>query len=187
MIRFIAMILIMLMPPMAQAHGIIASVYPSGDHIEGEVALSNGTVAQNLDVIITADDGSILGRSKTDGDGFFSYTPTAPVTHHFTANMGAGHVAQLQMSAAEVAQILGQSPITQAAPTQTTAAIAPAASFDPALLQPLRDDIRAVRREVVAAKQERQLHSILGGIGYVLGLFGLGFYLTARRQLKAMK
>jgi nickel transport protein len=47
----------------------------------------------------------------------------------------------------------------------------------------VRDEIRPLRRELIAYREKNDLQGILGGIGYIFGLFGLGFYIAARRKL----
>ena len=42
------------------------------------------------------------------------------------------------------------------------------------------DDLEA---EIAAYREHNDFQTILGGIGYIVGLFGLGFYLAARRRL----
>ncbi len=49
-------------------------------------------------------------------------------------------------------------------------------------------DFRRLQRELVALKQqlsEPGINEILGGIGYILGLFGVAFYVSARRREKS--
>ncbi len=46
-------------------------------------------------------------------------------------------------------------------------------------------ELRAIKREIAALKtamQEPDLKDIVGGIGYILGIFGVAFYLHARRE-----
>ncbi|PIE15387.1 MAG: cobalt ABC transporter permease [Rhodobacterales bacterium] len=181
-------------PLPALAHKVIAGVFPAGSAIEGEIGFSNGDMAANTEVIVTGPDGAELGRATTDADGFFVYTPTAPVAHTFFADLGAGHVAKATMSAEDVAKILGV-----AADTAATAAAKPAADAAPvaggvtvaslsdeerqAIAKAVRDEIRPLRREISAYREHNDFQTILGGIGYIIGLFGLGFYIAARRKL----
>jgi nickel transport protein len=90
----------------------------------------------------------------------------------------------------EVAEILGHTvsdapDITAETPASpmaaTTAALS--ASERQVIAQVVRDEIRPLRREIAAYKDHNNLQTILGGIGYIVGLFGLGFYLAARRKL----
>ena len=43
--------------------------------------------------------------------------------------------------------------------------------------------MRPLRQEITAYRNHNDLQTILGGIGYIAGLFGLGCYLAARRRL----
>ena len=52
-----------------------------------------------------------------------------------------------------------------------------------AIAQAVRDEMRPLRREIAAYREHNDFQTILGGIGYIVGLFGLGFYLAARRRL----
>lgn len=179
-------------PLPALAHKVIASVFAGGDVIEGEIGFSNGTFAVNHTVEIYDHDGNKLGEAVTDEEGYFTYRPTQPVTHIFHADLGAGHVANLEMEAAEVAAILG----TPAAPPKPgnpslVPESGPLASTTPApqtdqralIAEVVRDEMRPLRREIAAYKEKNDLQTILGGIGYIVGIFGFGFYLAARRKL----
>lgn len=179
-------------PLPALAHKVIAGVFPSGDAIEGEIGFSNGDMASETVVTVTGPDGAELGRVKTDADGVFVYTPTAPVTHHFHANLGPGHVADVTMSAEEVAKIMGVAAANVEVPAASTAqdpAATPLASLSDeerqVIAQAVRDEMRPLRRELAAYREHNDFQTILGGIGYIIGLFGLGFYLAARRKLAA--
>jgi nickel transport protein len=177
-------------PVPALAHKVIAGIFPAGGAIEGEIGFSNGDMAAHAEVIVTGEDGGELGRVMTDADGFFVFVPTQPVTHMFRSDLGAGHVAEVVMPQNEVAEILGHTvsdapDITAETPASpmaaTTAALS--ASERQVIAQVVRDEIRPLRREIAAYKDHNNLQTILGGIGYIVGLFGLGFYLAARRKL----
>jgi nickel transport protein len=175
-------------PLPALAHKVIAGVFPSGDGIEGEIGFSNGDMAVGLEVIVTAPDGSELGRTVTDEDGFFVFVPKQPVAHTFFGDLGAGHVAEVTMEAADVAGILGQDPVEVAPAAQSVAsgAVSVASLSEEerqVIAKAVRDEIRPLRRELIAYREKNDLQGILGGIGYIFGLFGLGFYIAARRKL----
>ncbi|MBR9762080.1 MAG: cobalt ABC transporter permease [Rhodobacteraceae bacterium] len=184
----VALSLLCTLPAPALAHKVIASVFPSGSAIEGELGFSNGDMAAGQEVLVLGPDGGELGRVTTDADGFFLFTPTEPVAHRFRADLGAGHVADVTMQAAEVAHLLGLAPgaSTPDAPppgdSGTPGALSSAQQAEIATL--LRDELRPLRREIAAYREKNDLQSILGGIGYIFGLFGLSFYIAARRRLK---
>ncbi|ATF18220.1 phage holin family protein [Phaeobacter gallaeciensis] len=190
MIRSCVLILALLAPLPALAHNVISSVFPSGSDIEGEVGFSNGDMAPDLLIEVFDEAGGKLGETRTDADGFFLYTPSEPVTHIFRGDLGAGHVTEVIMDAAEVAQIMGQSPSMTAPAATSTAAVPSAATAaglsDQAraeLATMMRNELRPLRQELTAFKNKSDFQSILGGIGYIFGLFGLGFYIAARRKI----
>ncbi|WP_416916719.1 MAG: cobalt ABC transporter permease [Roseicyclus sp.] len=177
------------LPMAAEAHNVIASVFPAGRQIEGEIGFSDGQMAAGALVEVFDADGNRLAEVTTDEEGFFLYTPTAPVIHVFRSDLGAGHLALMSMPAHEVATIMGLSapdPVTAeaggAVEAQGSAVLGEAERA--ALAAMIRQEIRPLRQELTAYRTQNDLQTILGGIGYILGLFGLGFYLAARRKLK---
>lgn len=185
---FILTFLLLLTPMQALAHKVIAGVFPAGNAIEGEIGFSSGKVASGAEVIVTAPDGTVLGQAVTDQDGFFVFTPTQNVEHRFRADLGAGHVADVVMSAADVAKILGVTPVASTAAGAVDLQPAPAdltQAQREILAELIRDEIRPLRREIAAYREKNDLQTVLGGIGYIAGLFGLGFYIAARRKLNS--
>lgn len=178
-------------PLPALAHKVIAGVFVSGDAIEGEIGFSSGDMASDTEVIVTGPDGAELGRTVTDADGFFIYTPNSAVAHTFFADLGAGHVAQVTMPAEDVAQIMGVAAEKADGAASATMAqtVGSATSFgqeeQQVIAKAVRDELRPLRREIAAYREQNDLQTILGGIGYIVGLFGLGFYMAARRKLAA--
>ena len=185
--------MLILAPLPALAHKVIAGVFPAGDAIEGELGFSNGDMAAAKEVIAFGPDGTELGRILTDSDGFFLYSPTMPVAHTFKADLGAGHVAEITMPAEEVAEIMG----VEVAVTETATPDAPAEGLATVVVASLsdeeramiakvvRDETRPLRREIAAYREHNDMQTILGGIGYIVGLFGIGFYFAARKKMAA--
>ncbi|NOD76971.1 MULTISPECIES: cobalt ABC transporter permease [unclassified Ruegeria] len=181
-----------LTPLPALAHKVITGVFPAGDAIEGELGFSNGDMAENQEVVVYGPDGAELGRTVTNTDGFFLYTPTEPVAHTFKADLGAGHLAEVTMPAEEVAEILGVDaelvkPATQVENANDAATTVASLTDEEraAIAQAVRDETRPLRREIAAYREHNDLQTVLGGIGYIIGLFGIGFYVAARRKMAA--
>ncbi|MBK5924117.1 cobalt ABC transporter permease [Rhodovulum sulfidophilum] len=226
MIRPVFLTLALVLAPLpALAHKVIAAVYADGALIEGEVGFSNGDMAANATVAVSDPEGNPLGETATDADGMFTFRPSVAVAHVFHADLGAGHVAEVTMSAEDVAAIL-DSPAARAAAEAAagtggipgagqaeaasdggnpstfpldaasgTAAVGSSAvpltaapglsdADKAAVAKIVRDEMRPLRREIAAYREKNDLQSILGGIGYIVGIFGLGFYVAARRRMK---
>lgn len=184
-------------PTSARAHKVIASAYASGSDIEGEIGFSNGDMAADTEVIVYDDAGNRLGETRTDNDGFFVFTPTKPIPHLFRANLGAGHVAETRLEGEDMPKLTA-APKQEGIITAAKAATAPAASvgktvngaaFSEAqrilIAEAVRTEVRPLRREIAAYREKNDLQTILGGIGYIVGLFGLWFFIAARRQRSA--
>ncbi|WP_298904978.1 cobalt ABC transporter permease [uncultured Aliiroseovarius sp.] len=193
MIRSLVLILAMAAPVPALAHNIISSVFPSGSDIEGEIGFSSGDMATDLLVEVFDEAGNKLGETVTDADGFFVFTPTQPVTHIFRGDLGAGHVAEVMMPAAEVAGLMGQEAAASkaaasvAAPTATAGLSGLSDQARAELATMIRTELRPLRQELSAYKNKNNLQTVLGGLGYIAGLFGLGFYIAARRKMEGGK
>lgn len=174
----------------AWAHKVIASVYASGAVIEGEIGFSNGDMASNALVQVTDEAGNALGEAKTDENGAFTFTPTKAVAHVFRADLGAGHVAEVVMAVEDLPPSLhGGGAPPAALPTGPKAETAAAPLDDrqrDLLAELVRREVKPLRQEIAAYKEKNDVQSILGGIGYIAGLFGLGFFLSARRRLKGL-
>lgn len=175
----------------ASAHKIIMAVYESGNVLEGELGFSSGDMAIGQHIDVFDGDGNKLGETKTDEDGFFTFQPTQAVTHIFRANLGAGHVGEAIIMAEDLVSMSGLTPNTVstspgATPNAAVQATASSnATVDHAVLaKAIRDELRPLRRELAAYKEKNDLQSILGGIGYIIGIFGVGMYVAARKKLK---
>lgn len=181
----------------ALAHKVVAGAYASGNRIEGEIGFSDGEMAKNVLVEVFTDDGKKLGETHTNAEGVFVFTPAQAVAHIFRADLGAGHVAEVKLEVSELPAALSKAGDPTKAAVSTSEATpaktivdSPSSEAAPPLTaaqrqivaEAVRNEIRPLRREIIAYKEKNNLQTILGGIGYIVGLFGLWFFFAARRQ-----
>lgn len=163
------------------AHKVVISAFAAGAAIEGEVGFSNGEMAHDGVVTVLDDAGQPLGQAPVDGQGQFRFVPVQAVPHLFRADLGSGHMAEIRLDLADLPVGLAGRP---AEPVRLSPAPVPSDPRQDQLAEMIRREIKPLRQELAAYKEKNDLQTILGGIGYILGLFGLGFYLAARQRLK---
>ena len=204
--RWLLVIAALLLPLATEAHKVIAGVYAIGTLIDGEVGFSNGDMARpGTRVEVFGADGEKLGETTIEADGLFSFAATRRVEHRFRANLGAGHVMDISLPAAELPRTLAgaEDPAAGAVgsliasadaatlPAVVTASM-PESSSGPgsdleALVQAaVASQIAPLRRELAAYKEQAKWHDVLGGIGYIFGLFGVAAWLQSRRPTSSL-
>ena len=182
------MVSLMALSPLAWGHKVILDAFLSGAVIEGELGFSNGEMASGKMISVQNTKGRELTQVQTDADGFFTFTPEQGLVYIFAADLGAGHVAQASVSGpdmvltAPLAVAAASQPISLSEDVpQVPAAQTTSLAVE---LQKLRAELRAMRRELKAYKEKHDWQTILGGMGYILGLVGLSYYWAARRRLQ---
>lgn len=181
--------LVLVVPPVF-AHKVLTAVWTTEDAIEGEVGFSNGDMAEGGTVVeVFGPDGRKLGETRTDADGLFSFTPAEAVDHTFKADLGAGHVAEVTLVADELppAVLAGGSRLigtAEASPVTGAVPVAAVQDLDALVREAVRREVLPLRRELTAYKEQNDLQRILGGIGYICGVFGLLFFVYARRKAR---
>lgn len=198
--RFLILASLLCTASPAIAHKVIADLFPAGASVEGEIGFSNGTMAVDQTVEIYDLNGVKHGEVITDKDGFFVWTPEAPLPAgplKFVSNLGAGHIAEMLLAAADVPGAdadawVGSGANNSSAQTNrstsgdssgTSAAISET-ELVTLVSVAVRDELRPIRRELTQIRERNRLGNILGGIGIISALFAAFFYVSARRTLK---
>ncbi|GGF65488.1 hypothetical protein GCM10011332_19420 [Terasakiella brassicae] len=184
--KFLVLIALLALTTPADAHKVIASAWTDGADIEGEVGLSNGDVALEGTAVEVFDlDDNLLGETKIGKEGLFRFTPTKAIPHKFRANLGAGHVATLIMQVDELPDHLkGETAPVQTPSQSTDQSVAVSGDMQKLVAKAVRKEIQPLRKEIASYKEKNDLQTIMGGIGYILGLTGIAFYMAARCKEK---
>lgn len=190
--RSIIVLLLALLAAPAFAHNIIGGVYAIGDLIEGEVGFSDGEMGQaGVPVIITDAQGNKLGETVVEEEGLFSFQAQQKIDHHFTVDLGAGHVLNTMLPAEELPDSLPGGDQQSVSATSTPAGNgnvalsgADAAALQQMIERAVSKQIVPLRKELQAYKEKSGLQDILGGIGYIFGLCGIGIWLRQRKLQK---
>jgi nickel transport protein len=188
----------------ALAHKLNLFAAADGRRIEGEVYFAGGGKAADVSVLVQSTAGKTLAELRSGADGSFAYDAEAPMAYLIVAETPDGHRAQWRIGAAELAGAFaptgdggaaGSSVAAEAAdtgessidppPARQTGTNASEGALDPAMAAAIERavarQVRPLREEALAAREAVQFRDVLGGIGYILGLAGLGLWWRCRR------
>jgi nickel transport protein len=171
----------------AAAHHVVATAYAIGNTIEGEVGFSNGTMAaQGIVVQVRDANDQLLGETIVSGGGIFKFIATQRTEHRFSADLGAGHVMNVSVPADELPGALpgdlsrGVKVSAPAQASELTPGISHAA-LEHVVREAVAAQVNPLRRELAQYQERTTMRDVLGGIGYIFGLFGLAGWLHSRR------
>ncbi len=191
--------------PAALAHKVTVFAWLEGDtvHTESKFMGGRGSSAKNATIEVRDMQDRILLTGKTDPEGRFSFKIPEPVALKIVLLAGMGHQNQWIIEEAQVREALAGATETPAGPPpvdETEPADAPAERPRAPAPPPAIgcDQIERIVNQALDRKLA-PLHSamaemkdpgpkiadVLGGIGYILGLVGLGAYLNARRRQRS--
>jgi nickel transport protein len=180
---------LMLIPcRVAQAHKVSIFATAQGGVIDGECYFSGGGAPSGAMLQVLGPEGKKIGDAKTDEAGRFKYEPKTAVDHTFVLNTGDGHRAEFTVTAAEIGGVSAEAPRT--ATPRVTSGEAPSTEtalpddLDRRVADAVAREIQPLRRQLDAYQSRATLHDILGGIGYIVGVMGLLFFLLNRKRPK---
>lgn len=184
----------------AAGHRLEVFAVAEGRTVSGQAYFPRGGPAADVPVSVTGPDGTVLVHLKTDAEGRFAFTAERRTDHRITVRI-AGHEAHWTVPADELPK--GLPGHTGASPAPASPAASPSATPPPAASPAVPDAASATRLEAVVeeavARQIRPLREelrahderigwtdVLGGLGWVAGIFGALAWVTARRRAKTL-
>lgn len=173
------------------AHKLRVFATAEGDKILGQAYFVGGARASGAVITLTDAEGHELARLKPDEQGEFSYPVERRMAYRVVADSGDGHLASWTLQADEFSPSLPEAatskpPASDIATKQAPKRTTPAATQvrEPASVEQIEQVVaRQVRplREALQSYEERvRLRDIVGGVGYIIGLAGLGLWWRSR-------
>ncbi len=184
------------------AHNVVAGAYVEGMSIEGEMGFSNGEAALPGVVVEVFDEaGNKVGETLTKEDGLFVFVAEKVQKHVIKANLGAGHVATIEIEADEFSA--GDAGNTAAASTAKPTANADAAKvvsapatgqlatgvtaqeLESIVRKAVAKQVRPLQKELRSYKDKVMIRDIAGGLGFIFGLCGVAAWMASRKTAKS--
>lgn len=194
-------------PTPVLAHNVTVFAWVEGDRVHVETKFSGGRKAKSAPIEVYDSEGNLLLTGRTDAEGAFAFSAPQKSDLNIVLLAGMGHRAEWTVRADEFENTEAAGPAAAAArqvaagppqaekTTGSTAPAAPAADLDSRGLT--ADQVQAIFEKALDRKlkpilkhlsESRQagpsVSDIFGGIGYILGLVGLGAYIQFRRNKK---
>lgn len=189
----------------ARAHSFYCEASVEGDtvHVYSWFGGRRTTYPDAALVRVEAPDGTLLHAGKTDANGEYVFPLTVRVDLRIIVDGGTGHVAETTIPVGDMPTSLpawapGMNPGDMTAPDTVAgdsgmpppggaAGAGAGIGMDGAEMERLiraavQAQIDPLRREWRMYREARGLQDLLGGIGYILGVTGVAFYLLARRR-----
>ncbi|MCC6544598.1 MAG: hypothetical protein IT392_08875 [Nitrospirae bacterium] len=191
----------------AYAHKVQMFTYAEGDEVFVEGYFADGKKAMNSKVVVYDSSGSELLHGLTNDSGQFNFTAPKKSDLRIVLDAGMGHKTEYTLPAGELHLDDGSKtskavtpPASKDIKSKTVKAdkikeenvdVSQASRLDDAQLQAIVE--KAVERSVGEAikplvrsftemQQKNSLTTIIGGVGYILGLMGIILYFKSRRS-----
>ena len=183
-IIFLAAVILIWSHGPALAHKVTIFAWVEGDTVFTESKFSGGKKAVNAPVVIYGKDGKKLLEGKTDNKGEFSFKIPKITDLRVVLNATMGHKAEWMISEKEIREA---NPVVK-----NTSASEPSGTISVGLskeeIQKVVEDsldkkLRPIVRMMTESKNAKpSITEIIGGIGYIFGLFGVVIFFKNRTK-----
>ncbi|MFH1803634.1 MAG: hypothetical protein ABID63_01960 [Pseudomonadota bacterium] len=194
---FLLAALVALSPQAGWAHSFHVFALGDGDIIEGYAYFGGGGRPRNAGIEVMDANGTVLFQGSTNNDGEFLYQVDQRQDYIIRADTHDGHVAEYEVAADELSDSLPAakadipaiitSLITETAKPTPTVASPPAPTSGTShsgmvmldqdqladlISSAVAKQVRPLREQLVSYEDKVRFSDILGGIGFIVGIFG---------------
>jgi nickel transport protein len=174
-------LLLGLAPLPAQAHKLLLFASSQGKTISGFAYFpGGGKYAHGLVAIYDEQERHITDLTANQ-EGAFTFAVPSPGLYRLVATTPDGHAARFTVQAGTNASLpAAELPLENR--DFPPSAVADLSALEELVDRAVARQLLPLREELARSGQETRLRDIIGGIGYITGLFGLAAYLLARRS-----
>ncbi|SNR62355.1 hypothetical protein [Desulfurobacterium atlanticum] len=202
---FIAVLISLSALSVSFAHKISAFTDVEDGKVNVMTYFNDGTPCKNSKVeVIDAKTGKVLLTGKTNADGEFSFTPPKITDLKVVVEAELGHRIESTIPASELSDVEGtadqetdkdiinsqeetdksfykeNSQVEQTISQQELEKI-----VNKAVKEAVKKELKPIREEILQIKMaltKPTINEIFGGIGWILGIFGVGAYFSSRNK-----
>lgn len=179
--------LIVFLPSLLVAHRVNIFTQVEGDSVIGQCYYNDGTPVRQQKVEISKLSGGKLLELETDSAGYFRFAPPVKVDLKIVLYAGMGHQSEVTIKASdlpEVKKIKVEKPkvVNKAIEAKEEKPAVDEESIRRIVEDVVEEKFNALRELIVKQQRSISLITIIGGIGYILGIFGLLSFLRSRKK-----
>ncbi|RTR33646.1 hypothetical protein [Shewanella atlantica] len=167
----------------AQAHRTKVFAWVDGTNLAGEVYFGGGERAKGAKVDLLVDK-HLVASTDANEVGEFIFHNLEARDYQVSANAGQGHVATFAIAGSEFPEfVLSGSESTESRLRKPEIELADKNSDSCEVLYEaaMKKAIQPLRNQLDQYEANIRWHDVLGGMGYIFGLFGLWSLMRARR------
>ncbi len=186
----------------AHAHKVQMFAYAEGDQVFVEGYFADGKKAMKSEVMVYDTSGTELLRGKTNDEGQFNFKAPKVTDLRIVVDAGMGHKTEYTLPAGDL-HVEGSNKASAAVKGSASREDKPRtvkeeknsvsetsrldeaqlrAVVEKAVEKSVGESIKPLVRSFTDMQQKNQLTTIIGGIGYILGLMGIVLYFKSRRS-----
>ncbi len=165
------------------AHSVNMFAYVEGKSVVVEGFFTDGKVTEKAEIRVFSPDGEVLVEGQADDEGVFVFDIPAVTDLRISLYAGMGHRVEYTLPADELRGAMataGESPASSDAGSATTAVALNDAALEAVIRRVVTEAQLPLVRNVAELRERRTISDIIGGIGFIVGIVGVFFYLKAR-------
>lgn len=187
--RLLAIAALLLLLPLvlssaAHAHKVNLFAYAEGNNVVVEGFFTDGKVADKAQIQVFSPSGDRLVQGVADDEGVFVFEAPEVTDLRISLYAGMGHRAEFTLPADEIrsaVSMAGESANAGPAKQSGGAAVAAdSAAIEAMVRQAVSEATLPLVRNLSELNDRRTASDIIGGVGFIVGIVGVFFYLRAR-------
>lgn len=190
LILIFTFLIIIMMDVSAFAHKVNVFAYVEGEKIYTESYFNNGKKCIDSKIEVFDNQGNKLLEGLTDKEGEFSFeVPLEDENLKIVLTASMGHRAEYSISADEIRGSVGlikeenEEPVSIVFPETSSVDLKEIQSI---IEDTLDEKLKPIMREIIEIKKSQEDRisptEIIGGIGYIIGIFGIAAYFLSRKR-----
>lgn len=190
LILIFTFLIIIMMDVSAFAHKVNVFAYVEGEKIYTESYFNDGKKCIDSKIEVFDNQGNKLLEGLTDKEGEFSFeVPSEDENLKIVLTASMGHRAEYSISADEIRGSVGlikeenEEPVSIVFPETSSVDLKEIQSI---IEDTLDEKLKPIMREIIEIKKSQEDRisptEIIGGIGYIIGIFGIAAYFLSRKR-----